>query len=333
VDSWPTDLGIELEQASGIEVSSYDDANELRTAVRRSEVSAGIVIAPGYDAALRSGRQPTVELVLDQTSTDTMAVRSRVTALLSNQVAVAQAAAFAAREGGVPFDQALSAAESTANAQDAPETRVSTAGATPLTNLGIAAYVTAGQLVLFLFVMGLTGAGDLVESRRLGITRRMLATPTPTWGVLAGEGLGRLGIALVQALVIVGAGALVFGIRWGNPLGVVAIITAFSLVVAAVSLLVGAIASTAELATSLGPPIGIVLGMLAGCMWPLEIVPAPMAVVGHFTPHAWAVDAFVQLMGAGATLPDVLAEVGILLAFAAAILAVAVWRLRRSILL
>jgi ABC-2 type transport system permease protein len=76
-----------------------------------------------------------------------------------------------------------------------------------------------------------------------------------------------------------------------------------------------------------------VLGMLAGCMWPLEIVPAPMAVVGHFTPHAWAVDAFVQLMGAGATLPDVLAEVGILLAFAAAILAVAVWRLRRSILL
>jgi ABC-2 type transport system permease protein len=328
-----TDLRTELEQASDIEVSSYDNANELRTAVRRFEVSAGVVIPPGYDAALRSGGQPTVELVLDQTSTDTIAVRSQVTALLSDQVALAQAAAFAAREGGVPFDQALSAADAADTAREALDTQVTTAGATPLTNLGIAAYVTAGQLVLFLFVIGLTGAGDLVESRRLGITRRMLATPIPTWGVLAGEGLGRLGIALVQALVIVGAGALVFGIDWGNPLGVVAIIAAFSLVVAAVSLLVGAISPTAELATSIGPPIGIVLGMLAGCMWPLEIVPAPMAVAGHFTPHAWAVDAFVQLMGAGATLLDVLTEVGILLAFAAVILAVAVWRLRRSILL
>jgi ABC-2 type transport system permease protein len=72
--------------------------------------------------------------------------------------------------------------------------------------------------------------------------------------------------------------------------------------------------------------------MLAGSMWPLKIVPASMALIGHFTPHAWALDAFVQLMGAGATLPDILTEVGILLAFAA-ILTVAVWRLRRSILL
>jgi ABC-2 type transport system permease protein len=256
-----------------------------------------------------------------------------VAALLSDQAARAQAAGFAVREGATSFDQALSAAEAAAVAQEAPATQVTTAGATPLTTVGIAAYVTAGQLVMFLFLIGLAGAGDLVESRRLGITQRMLATPTPTWAVLAGEGLGRLGIALVQALVIVAAGSLVFGIHWGNPLGVVAIITSFSLVVAAASLLLGAISPTAELATAIGPPIGIVLGMLAGSMWPLEIVPAPMALIGHFTPHAWAVDAFVQLMGAGATLPDVLTEVGILLAFAGAILAVAVWRLRRSILL
>ena len=86
-----------------------------------------------------------------------------------------------------------------------------------------------------------------------------------------------------------------------------------------------------EQATSLGPPVGIALAMLGGAMWPLEIVGPLMRTVGHMTPHAWALDAFVDLVGNGASAVDVLPQVGILLGFSVVLLPLASWRLRRSL--
>jgi ABC-2 type transport system permease protein len=53
----------------------------------------------------------------------------------------------------------------------------------------------------------------------------------------------------------------------------------------------GTVFRTSEQATAIGPAVGTAFGMLGGCMWPLEIVPQPVRLVGHATPHAWAVDA------------------------------------------
>ncbi len=61
-------------------------------------------------------------------------------------------------------------------------------------------------------------------------------------------------------------------------------------------------------------PVGIALGMLGGTMWPLEIVPQAMRTVGHLTPHAWAMDAFIALMGKGADLASIAPQIAILLA-------------------
>lgn len=57
------------------------------------------------------------------------------------------------------------------------------------------------QLLLFIFLTSLSGAVWLIETRRLGIARRMLFTPTSTRTILGGQVLGRLAIALVQALI------------------------------------------------------------------------------------------------------------------------------------
>ena len=40
------------------------------------------------------------------------------------------------------------------------------------------------QLLLFVFLNSLTGAIGLIETRRLGVSRRMLSTPTPTRTIL-----------------------------------------------------------------------------------------------------------------------------------------------------
>ena len=59
----------------------------------------------------------------------------------------------------------------------------------------------------------------------------------------------------------------------------------FALVATGVGMLGGSVLRNAEQATSIGPPVGIALGMLGGCMWPLAIVPEPMRVSATCSPR------------------------------------------------
>ncbi len=73
------------------------------------------------------------------------------------------------------------------------------------------------------------------------------------------------------------------------------------------------------------------MGMLGGCMWPLEIVGSTMRTIGHVTPHAWAVDAWTALLSRNGRLVDIARDLAVLLAFAAALLVAATSRLRRAL--
>ena len=109
------------------------------------------------------------------------------------------------------------------------------------------------------------------------------------------------------------------------------LVTVFALVGTGVGMLLGAVLGNAEQATSIGPPVGIALGMLGGCMWPLAIVPEPMRVVGHLVPQAWAMDAFIALIAKDAGLAGITRQLAVLAAFAAALLVLATWRLRKAL--
>jgi ABC-2 type transport system permease protein len=187
------------------------------------------------------------------------------------------------------------------------------------------------QLVLFVFMTSMTAAAQLVMSKQLGVSRRMLATATAPAVVIAGEALGRFGVALLQAVVIVGITAIVFGVDWGDPLGALALILAFSLVSAAFAMLVGATSRNAEQAGSIGVFASLALAALGGCMIPIQFMPEVMQQVAHLTPHLWAVEGFAGLVPAGTTLMDVLPEVGVLLAYSVIVFAIATWRFRRAI--
>jgi len=180
------------------------------------------------------------------------------------------------------------------------------------------------------FITSLAGAG-LIEARRLGVTRRLVATPTTVATVLFGEALGRFAVALLQGLIIFGVGWLVFGVDWGDPPAALLLTVTFALVATGVGMLGGSVLRNAEQATSIGPPVGIALGMLGGCMWPLAIVPEPMRVVGHLFPQAWAMDAFIALIARNTGLGGILRELAVLAGFAAVLLGVATWRLRRTL--
>ena len=57
--------------------------------------------------------------------------------------------------------------------------------------------------------------------------------------VIAGETLGRVLISCVQALVIILGSALLFGVNWGAPAGVAAVVVLFALVASGAGIFVG----------------------------------------------------------------------------------------------
>jgi ABC-2 type transport system permease protein len=90
----------------------------------------------------------------------------------------------------------------------------------------------------------------------------------------------------------------------------------------------GTVFRTPQHATSLGPWIGVALGMLGGCMWPLEVVPPFMKTLAHLSPASWAMDAYLGLIFDHATAFEVVPDAAIVFAFAVVIAMFGIVRLR-----
>jgi ABC-2 type transport system permease protein len=311
-----------------IEIRNFATVDELRDAAARGQIQFGIAIPDGYEAALRSGKPGSVEFVAPPT-TQSSAVQATAERAVAAQAALVRAARFAAVTNGVTFDAALAAAKTARSAAAGVSVTVASVVTTATSRASGFSIGAQSQLVLFMFLTSLVGATELVLSRQLGITRRMLATPTGPWTIIAGEGLGRVGLAVFQGAFIVLASWLLFQVDWVDPAATVAIVAIFSFVGAGAAMLVGTIASNPSQAGALGPGLGLVFGLLGGTMVPIEVFPEAMRTIAHLTPHAWAMDAFRALLFDSATLADIVPQLGVLVLFAVALCGLAVIRFRQ----
>ncbi len=321
------DLVSRLEHTDGIRVRTFGDRSSLTTAVERGQVEAGLVIPAGYDRLIRAGE--TVQLPYIARPTGAGQEGQLVVAAAVDRQAIAlRAARFAVSEGVATFDRALAQAETVAPGVPRVTVRTSVAGGNQASQFD---YGAAQELVLFVFLISLAASGMLIESRRIGVSRRMLASPTPAPTVILGETLGRFAIALFQALLIVVVTMLLFRVDWGSLLATGAIVVLFALVGTGAAMLMGSVLHNAQQAGSFGVFFGLLLAALGGCMVPLEVFPHAMRAVAHVTPHAWALDGFSEVLGRRASVADILPQLGVLAAYAAGLLSLAIVLFRRAI--
>jgi len=157
--------------------------------------------------------------------------------------------------------------------------------------------LTAPQnLVLFVFINAMAGGASLVRMRRMGVLRRVLAGPVSAGDVVIGVTAAWFLVSLIQSLLIVAIGALVFGVSWGDPVAASLLVVVFSTVGAGAGLLVGSVGGNEDRVSAISPPVGIVLGSLGGCMVPLEVFPDSMLTVAKVVPHSWAMTAWQRLV-------------------------------------
>ena len=317
-----------VESEETLDVIRFDNEELLVSAVEHGSAQAGVFLPAGMDQKAEAGEQVEIGFV-SRTDGFGPQVQQVVAAAVSEVMTPVTAAQFGMEKTEASFDDALAMAMSQVEAAPGLGTEVTAVGEAlfPAT-LGRFDLGASSQLVLFVFLTALAGSAALILSRQLGISRRMLSTPTSTGTIVIGEGTGRWAVAMVQGLYIILATFLIFRVDWGDPWGALLILITFSAVGAGAGMLMGAVFSNDAQASGIGIVLSLGLAALGGCMLPVELFSPTMQKVAHITPHAWALDGFAELVRRDGTVLDILPELGILIAYASVLLVLASWRLR-----
>lgn len=312
-----------------LEVRTPADEARLRAQVEDGSLELGLIVPAGYDTALREGGQAEVT-VIGLPTTVLSALREAVDTAVAEQAARVRAARLVQAEAGIPFDDALRIATAVQAGTPGIEVSVERIGEGIFPE-GTAAFAPGAQsqLVLFMFLTSMTAATQVILSRQLGVSRRMLAAPIGITTIVIGEILGRFGVAMVQGLFIVFLSALAFGVPWGDPLAAGMVVVVFALVGTGAAMVVGVFANDVDQAGALGVMAGMLLGALGGAMVPLEIFPEPMRSIAYLTPQAWAIQALRTVGLREGGVADILTELAVLLVFAMGLVALGTWRFRR----
>ena len=316
-------------EASDVDLVQFDDEADLIEGVVRNRVDAGLVVPAGDTDAVHAGDDVTVRYFAPANTFGGTLKRS-VDAALAGQSSSVRAARFAESEGMGNLADNLAAMPALRDLIPGVRVEVVTAGESVFpSGFNPVDHSAQGMLVLFMFLTSLTAADKLILSRTLGVSKRMLSTPTGATTVLLGEAVGRFAIAFLQGALILFGTALLFNIEWGNILLSGLIVTLFALVGTGVAMLAGSIFRNAEQAGSFGVMAGLLFAAIGGAMVPFEIFPEGMQIVSRGTPHYWALRGFKDLIYRDGGLGSISMELAVLAGFAVVLLAVATYRFRK----
>jgi len=186
---------------------------------------------------------------------------------------------------------------------------------------------SAGQLITWVFIPLIGISSLFAYERQKGTLRRLLVSPTRRATYLLGTLLGQVTMALVQMLLLVGFGVLVMKLNWGQAPGALALILVTSaLAAAALGTTLGTFVKTSSQANGLSIMLGMIMALLGGCWYPIELFPQFVRTAVKILPTSWAMQGMLNIVMRGQGLEGVLTPAAVLTGFAIVFFAIGVWR-------
>ncbi|HOW84842.1 MAG TPA: ABC transporter permease [Candidatus Aminicenantes bacterium] len=181
-----------------------------------------------------------------------------------------------------------------------------------------------GTTVQFIMMMVIIYGGiTVLEDRKNGVLARMLFSPLSKAEVFQAKLLGRWLMGMVQALILIVVGKIFFKLNLGDFGLSLLVLGAFALAMAALSIFIGSLCTKEDMIIGLAVLLANLFAGLGGCWWPNEIVPLGVRRAAMISPAYWAMDALHKLRFFQGGFGDILPHLGILLALAAILGAVA----------
>jgi ABC-2 type transport system permease protein len=178
-------------------------------------------------------------------------------------------------------------------------------------------FVVPGLLGMNLMGSAMWGLGfSIVEARQKKLLKRLVASPMPRWQYLASFLLSRLAMLVIEVAVFLGFARLAFGVPFRGSLlqlGLLCVLT--SLAFSALGLLVASRAKTMEAVSGLMNLVMLPMWILSGVFFSATRFPAMLQPLVRALPLTAAIDALRGNMLQGMNLGQLIAPVGILLAW------------------
>jgi ABC-2 type transport system permease protein len=334
---------VNLLQASEAVTPSVLERLQAQETFDKRDAAAMLIIPSGMEANLKTGQSVLLDFTLDPSNNNGLAVQQEVQTVIGQISRSLVAAGASTREAEqiqpftdaqqrqVYYDKSLAAAqqlfetaptrivitqpENTAKIQSQRETQ--------------AAQASAGQLIIWVFIP-LLGTSELMAYERVwGTLRRLVTTPTRKPTFLLGTISGQLSYGLIQMLMLVVVGVVLLKVPWGqNPLALFLLLISFGLAAVAMGTMLGTFTRTPSQANGLSITLGMVMGLLGGCMFPLEMFPPVMANVAKILPTTWAMMGMTQLTVYNAGFMQILPYAAVLCGFSLVFFIVGIWRFR-----
>jgi ABC-2 type transport system permease protein len=341
---------IELVDASAVirpVVDEEVEEQELRALVDKGDLAGAVIIPAGFGNELTVGELPTMVLVADENSlsaniTVENAVMTAYNRLYSaalsaglSQQSYLESSSFDSQEEQQVFfaaaiDLALDAWQSPPVAVKNTQVRAeSTEEEEDAFGENAFSHSSPGMMAQFA-IAGLIGAAEmLVSERRSRTMSRMLTTRISRTEVLFGHFLAIFTMIFLQLLVLVIFGQLFLKLNYfGQSLATLGLITATSMVAGALGLLIGALAKTSDQAVIFSLVPMFIFAGLGGAWVPLEFTNAVVQTISKFTPVAWTMQGFKDILLRGAHFADLVPALLALGGFTVVFFGLAVWRFR-----
>lgn len=152
--------------------------------------------------------------------------------------------------------------------------------------------VMAGQLIFFSFFTGAYAMMSILQEAEEGTLARLFTSPTDRTIILMGKFLAVFLTVMFQGIVLLIAGRLIYGIRWGEPASVVLALLGQMFASVGLAVLLVSFIKTSKQA---GPIFGGALtglGMISGLFTTNIAMPESFNAIGNFTPQGWVLKAW-----------------------------------------
>ena len=129
--------------------------------------------------------------------------------------------------------------------------------------------------------------------------------------------------------ILIAFGKLVLHVNWGNSvLAIAMMLVSSTLAAAALGTMLGTLVKTESQASGLSIMVGMVLAMLGGCWYPLELFPQTVQTVVRVLPTTWTMQGMLDITLRGQGPSGVVLEMLVLFGFALVFFVVGIWRFK-----
>ena len=312
-----------LDQESMVELLPIEvaDRSAALEAVRRGEAQVAVIVPRG--ARLAWGRAaaevpPAVEIVADRSNP--LAVGVVRGALQAGAVAVT----LRLLQGGMKARLPEERTEEWQRPEPLPVEVVDALGG-PEKRPSVA-FFAAGLGVLFLMFAVAGRSSILLEERESGILQRLLAARVGLSRLLAGRWLFLVLLGCAQVTVMFIWADLAFGLELFTArhlTGFALVTLASAAAAAALGLLLSSLCRTRAQLNGVSVVVILILAVLGGNLFPSFLMPAALQKVGKLTFNSWAVSGYQKVFWYERPVAELLPEILVLLAWAAALLLLA----------